>query len=78
MANKSHALANGWTLIAHKLYKVYANENSYILIDNTNDVMMQFTVTDQEFEVTASSWNLNFKIIPAFKTVKVLNIPEEE
>lgn len=78
MVNKSHTLVNGWTLIAHKTIKLYANENSYVLMDGVNDVMMQFTVTDQEFEVTSSSWNLNFKMIPAFKTVKVLNIPDEE
>lgn len=78
MVNKSHTLVNGWTLIAHKTFKLYASENSYVLMDGVNDVMMQFTVTDQEFEVTSSSWNLNFKMIPAFKTVKVLNIPDEE
>ncbi|MBT2690842.1 hypothetical protein J7I93_22130 [Bacillus sp. ISL-47] len=78
MVNKSHELLNGWTLIAHKAYKLFSNNNSYVLIDGDNEVMMQFVVNDQEFEVIQSSWNLNFKVISAFKTIKVLNVPEEE
>ncbi|MCE4050286.1 MULTISPECIES: hypothetical protein [Bacillaceae] len=78
MANKTHELLNGWTLLADRSYKMFANQNSYVLLDEENDVVMQFSVTDQEFEVVSSNWNLNFKIIPAFKTVKILNIPSEE
>jgi len=78
MANKSHELLNGWTLIAHKSYKLFSNANSYVLLDHDNDVTMQFAVTEQDFEVISSNWNLNFKMIPAFKTVKILNVPDEE
>jgi len=78
MANKSHELLNGWTLIAHRSYKLFSNANSYVLLDHDNDVTMQFAVTEQDFEVISSNWNLNFKMIPAFKTVKILNVPDEE
>ncbi|PWW26852.1 hypothetical protein DFO73_10915 [Cytobacillus oceanisediminis] len=78
MVNKSHDLLNGWTLIAHKAYKLFSNNNSYVLIDGDNEVIMQFTVVEQEFEVIQSNWNLNFKLIPGFKTIKVLNVPDEE
>ncbi|MBT2696128.1 hypothetical protein J7E79_01560 [Bacillus sp. ISL-40] len=75
--NKSHELLYGWTLIAHKSYKLFSNENSYALIDQDNDVAMQFTATEQELEIIHSNYNLRFKVIPAFKTIKVLNVPEE-
>jgi hypothetical protein len=78
LANKTHALLNGWTLLADRSYKLFANQNSYVLLDEENDVVMQFSVTEQEFEVISSNWNLHYKIIPAFKTVKILNIPSEE
>lgn len=78
LANKTHGLLNGWTLLADKSYKLFANQNSYVLLDEENDVAMQFTVTDQEFEVHSSNWNLHFKMISAFKTVKILNIPTED
>jgi len=78
MANKSHELLNGWTLIAHRSYKLFSNGSSYVLLDHDNDVTMQFAVTEQDFEVVSSNWNLNFKMIPAFKTVKILNVPDEE
>lgn len=78
MATKSHELASGWTLIAHRSYKLFSNENLYVLIDQDNDVAMQFAVRDQEFEVVSCNWGLNFKMIPAFKTIKVLNVPEED
>lgn len=78
MLNKSHQLLNGWTLIAHKSYKLFSNENSYVLIDQDTDVSMQFVVTEQELEILQSKYDLRFKIIPAFKTIKILNVPEEE
>ncbi|HWO74386.1 MAG TPA: hypothetical protein VNM69_00560 [Bacillus sp. (in: firmicutes)] len=78
MANKSHQLLNGWTLIAHNSYRLFSNSNSYVVLDHDNDVALQCAVTEQDFEVISSSWNLKFKIIPAFKTVKILNVPDEE
>jgi hypothetical protein len=78
MGNKSHELLSGWTLIAHSSYKLFSNNNSYILIDGDNDVAMQFSVENQEFEVLQSSWSLRFKFIPGFKTIKVLNVPDED
>ncbi|ULT58707.1 hypothetical protein L1999_09335 [Neobacillus drentensis] len=75
--NKSQTLLNGWTLIAHKSYKLYSNENSYVLIDQDGVLSMQFTVTEQEFEIIHSEYDLRVKMIPAFKTIKVLNVPEE-
>ncbi|MDF2946670.1 MAG: hypothetical protein K0S51_1349 [Bacillales bacterium] len=47
-------------------------------MDSDNDVVMICLVTEQDFEVVSSNWNLNFKIIPAFKTVKILNVPDED
>jgi allophanate hydrolase subunit 1 len=77
MANKSHQLLNGWTLIAHNSYKLFSNENSYVLLDQDDVVSMQFTATEQEFEVINSNYDLRFKMIPAFKTIKVLSVPDE-
>lgn len=78
MATKSHSLQNGWTLIMHKAYKLFSNSDAYIVIDEDNDVVMQFAVKESEFEVFSNSWTLNYKIIPGFKTIKVMNVPEEE
>jgi hypothetical protein len=78
LVNKSNGLLNGWTLIAHQSYKVYSNNNSYVVLDSDNDVVMICLVTEQDFEVISSNWNLNFKIIPAFRTVKILNVPDED
>ncbi|MED4226996.1 hypothetical protein [Neobacillus cucumis] len=75
--NKSHTLLNGWTLIAHKSYKLYSNENSYVLIDQDGVLSMQFTATEQDFEIIHSEYDLRVKMIPAFKTIKILNVPEE-
>jgi hypothetical protein len=78
MANKSHELLNGWTLIAHKSYKLFSNDNSYVLLDQHNVVSMQFSATEQELEIFQSDYDLRFKMIPAFKTIKVLTQPDEE
>lgn len=77
MGNKSHGLKHGWTFIAHKSYKIYSNANAYVVIDYENDVVLQFTVTDADLEIVTANWGLNFKIILGFKTIKILDIPEE-
>ncbi|MDR4945200.1 hypothetical protein [Neobacillus cucumis] len=77
MTNKSHELLYGWTLLAHKSYKLFSNDNSYVLLDQDNVVSIQFTATEQDFEIIQSEYDLRVKMIPAFKTIKVLNVPDE-
>ncbi|MGI2328248.1 hypothetical protein [Planococcus sp. YIM B11945] len=78
MANKSHGLKCGWTLIAHKSFKLFSNDNAYVVIDEDSDVVMHFTVKESEFEVIRNNWGLTYKVIPGFKTIKFMNVPEEE
>lgn len=78
MATKSHGLKNGWTLIADKSFKLFSNANEYILVDYENDTVLQFAVTDSELEVVSANWGLRFKVILGFKTIKVMEVPEEE
>ncbi|KAF0822663.1 hypothetical protein V7200_03675 [Cytobacillus firmus] len=72
METKSHTLLNGWTLIGHKGYLVYPNKNAYVVLDPDNDTF------DNEIEVSAANWSLNYKINIGFKTLKILNTPDEE
>ncbi|MGK7377020.1 hypothetical protein ACSFXN_04200 [Planococcus sp. 1R117A] len=78
MGNKSHGLKHGWTLIAHKSFTLFSNANTYIVIDDEHDTVMHFKVTDSEFEVISANWGLNYKVILGFKTIKILDVPEEE
>jgi hypothetical protein len=77
MSTKSNPLQNGWTLIAHTSYQLYANKHSYILIDDENDVVLRFAVQENEVEIFSSNWNLNYKVNLGFKTIKIMNSPEE-
>jgi hypothetical protein len=76
MSTKSNALQFGWTLIAHSSFQIYSNKNSYVVIDEDNDVMIRFTVQEHELEVLSSNWDLNYKVHIGFKTIKILNAPE--
>lgn len=76
MITKSQQLLNGWTLIMHKSYRVFADKNSYIVVDHDNDVLMAFTLQEQEVEILKGSW-CQSKINTAFKTIKILNDPDE-
>lgn len=78
MANKSHSLKCGWTLIAHKSFKLFSNDSGYVVLDQESDVVMHFIVKESEFEVINNNWGLNYKVITGFKTIKFMNIPEEE
>ncbi|CAI9392085.1 hypothetical protein ACTQ5K_22085 [Niallia sp. Sow4_A1] len=78
MSNKSHTLNFGWNLIAHKDYKLFSNQNEYVLMDWDGDVVLCVAVQDHEIEVLRSNWNLHFKVNLAFKTIKVFNDPDEE
>lgn len=78
MANKSHGLKNGWTLIIDKSFKLFSNANSYVILDDENDTVMHFSVNDSEFEVFSANWGLNYKVILGFKTIKIMNLPEED
>ncbi|PLR94171.1 hypothetical protein [Bacillus sp. T33-2] len=78
MATKRHPLLNGWYLIAHPTFKVYSNNNCYIVLDWDDDVVIRFAVLDHEIEVFGGSWNLNYKINLGFKTIKIVNEPEKE
>jgi hypothetical protein len=77
MSTKSNQLQKGWTLIAHASFQLYSNKHSYVLIDEDNDVALRFTVQESEIEVFSSNWNLNYKINLGFKTIKIMNAPDE-
>jgi hypothetical protein len=76
MSTKSNPLHNGWTLIAHTSYQIFANKSSYVVIDDENDVVIRFAVQENEVEVFSSNWNLNYKVNIGFKTIKIINAPE--
>ena len=77
MSTKSNKLQNGWTLIAHPSYQVFTNKNSYVIVDEDNDLVIRFTLQENEIEIVGASWNLNYKINLGFKTLKIMNTPEE-
>lgn len=77
MSTKSNPLQYGWTLIAHTSYQLYSSKHSYVLIDEESDVVLRFAVQENEIEVFSSNWNLNYKVNLGFKTIKILNTPEE-
>ncbi|MEH7011145.1 hypothetical protein V7087_10010 [Neobacillus niacini] len=76
MTTKSNKLQFGWTLIAHPTYQIFTNKNSYVIIDEDNDVMLRFTLQENEIEIQGANWNLNYKINLGFKTLKIINTPE--
>ena len=53
------------------------NKNSYVIIDEDNDVMLRFTLQENEIEIQGANWNLNYKINLGFKTLKIINTPED-
>ena len=77
MSTKSNKLQNGWTLIAHTSYQVFTNKNSYVIVDDDNDVVIRFNLQENEIEILGANWNLNYKINLGFKTLKIINTPEE-
>jgi hypothetical protein len=78
MATKSHGLHHGWNLIADKKFKLFSNQNEYVLLDWEGDTVLRISVQDHELAVLGSSWDLNFKINLAFKTIKIINEPSDE
>lgn len=79
METRSHSLVHGWTIVGHKSYDVYSNRaNSYAVMDNDSDVVMRFVTQENEIEILASSWDLNYKLNIGLKTIKILTDPEEE
>lgn len=78
MGTKSHGLKHGWTLIADKSFKLFSNANAYILVDYEHDTVLQFNVTDSELEVVSANWGLRFKVILGFKTIKILEVSDDE
>ena len=76
MSTKSNPLQYGWTLISHSSYQIFSNKNSYVVLDDDNDVMMRFAVQENEVEILSSNWNLNYKVNIVFKTIKIINSPE--
>ncbi|HSP22691.1 MAG TPA: hypothetical protein VLQ20_10260 [Planococcus sp. (in: firmicutes)] len=78
MGNKSHGLKHGWTLIAHKSFTLYTNANAYIVIDTDYDTVMHFKVTDSELDMISVNWGFNFKVILGFKTIKIMELPDDE
>jgi hypothetical protein len=77
MSTKSNKLQYGWTLIAHPTFQIFTNKNAYVIIDEGNDVMIRFTLQETEIEILGANWNLNYKINLGFKTLKIINTPEE-
>ncbi|MEH7113623.1 hypothetical protein V7124_14710 [Neobacillus niacini] len=77
MSTKSNKLQYGWTLIAHPTFQIFTNKNAYVIIDEGNDVMIRFTLQETEIEILGANWNLNYKINLGFKTLKIMNTPEE-
>ncbi len=77
MSTKSNKLQYGWTLIAHPTFQIFTNKNSYVIVDEDNDVMIRFTLQETEIEILGANWNLNYKINLGFKTLKIINTPEE-
>jgi uncharacterized protein YxjI len=77
MTTKSNKLQYGWTLISHPTYQIFTNKNSYAIIDEDNDVMLRFTLQENEIEIHGANWNLNYKINLGFKTIKIINTPED-
>ncbi|CAH0347457.1 hypothetical protein [Bacillus sp. CECT 9360] len=79
METKSHELIHGWTLVGHKSYDIYCNKaNSYAVMDIDSDVVMRFITQENEIEILASNWDLNYKLNIGLKTIKILTDPEEE
>ncbi|RFU64212.1 hypothetical protein [Bacillus sp. V59.32b] len=79
METKSHELLHGWTLVGHKSYDIYCNKaNSYAVMDMDSDVVMRFITQENEIEILASNWDLNYKLNIGLKTIKILTDPEEE
>jgi hypothetical protein len=76
MSTKSHPLMNDWTLIAHPSYQIFANKNSYVVVDDDSDVVIRFTVQKNEVEIFSSNWDLNYKVNIGFKTIKIITAPE--
>ncbi|MED1469140.1 MULTISPECIES: hypothetical protein [Bacillus] len=77
MSTKSNKLSHGWTIISHPSYQIFSNKNAYVIIDEDHDVVLRFSLQESEIEVLGGSWNLNYKINLGFKTIKILNAPEE-
>lgn len=76
MSTKSNPLQYGWTLITHISYQIYSNKNCYVVMDEENDVVIRFGVQENEVEIFSSNWNLNYKVNIGFKTIKIMNSPE--
>jgi hypothetical protein len=45
-------------------------------MDEENDAVIRFGVQENEVEVFSSNWNLNYKVNIGFKTIKIMNSPE--
>jgi hypothetical protein len=45
-------------------------------MDEENDIVIRFGVQENEVEVFSSNWNLNYKVNIGFKTIKIMNSPE--
>lgn len=79
METRSHELLHGWTLVAHKSYDLYCNKaNAYAVMDMDSDVVIRFITQENEIEILASNWDLNYKLHIGLKTIKILTDPEEE
>lgn len=76
METVEHALASGWTLLAHPAYKLYFNENSYIVLDEDKSVILNFTINDIEIEFLESAWSTEFKININKRMITIINEPE--
>jgi hypothetical protein len=46
-------------------------------MDDDNDAVLRFVLQENEIEILGGSWNLNYKINLGFKTIKIMNAPED-
>jgi hypothetical protein len=71
-----HKLATNWTLIAHPDYKVYSNENSYVVVDSDNSTVLNFTVDNTEVDIKHVTWEVAFKVNIDTRTITITSEPE--
>lgn len=75
---KTHNLATNWSLDAHPAFKVYSNENSYVVVDEDSDVVLGFTIDDMVLSVTRCSWNVCYNVNIDSRTIVITTNPEED
>jgi hypothetical protein len=71
-----HKLVTNWTLIAHADYKVYSNENSYVVVNPDNSIILNFTIDNTVVDFEHATWEATFKVRIDTKTITITSKPE--